>query len=102
GATGHATREPARPTSGAARAAPVARRRQLNLLRTGLAYSASFLAHAMPAGHPERPERVSSIVSHLQSVGTWDRLAVWEPLPADDATLQLVHTPQHVAYIRDL
>ena len=34
--------------------------------------------------------------------GTWDRLDVWEPAPADEATLELVHTPAHVASMREL
>jgi len=37
----------------------------------------------------------------VQTTGLWDRLDVWEPAPADDATLQLVHTSRHVAKIRD-
>jgi acetoin utilization deacetylase AcuC-like enzyme len=39
-------------------------------------------------------------VARLQARGTWDRLKVWEPLPADDATLELVHTAAHVAAMR--
>jgi acetoin utilization deacetylase AcuC-like enzyme len=69
---------------------------------TGLAYSKTFLDHAVPAGHPERPARVSAIVEHLQVSGLWHSLDVWEPAPASDATLELVHTPDHVAYIREL
>ncbi len=71
-------------------------------MTTGLAYSRSFLEHATPAGHPERPARVSAIVEHLQVSGLWHALDVWEPAPASDATLELVHTPEHVAYIREL
>jgi len=33
-------------------------------------------------------------------VGTWDRLNVWEPAPADGATLELVHAPEHVEAMR--
>jgi len=71
-------------------------------MRAGLAYSPSFLTHATPAGHPERPARLSAIVDGLRASGTWDRMAVWEPSPVDDATLELVHTREHVAYIREL
>jgi acetoin utilization deacetylase AcuC-like enzyme len=70
--------------------------------RTGLAYSPTFLLHDTGDGHPERPERLASIVDHLQRVGTWDRLAVWEPEPTTDAVLDLLHTPGHVAAIRGL
>ena len=70
--------------------------------RTGLAYSPSFLHHDTGYGHPERPERVRAIVSALQSSGTWERLEVWEPRPATEQTLELVHTPEHVASLRSL
>jgi acetoin utilization deacetylase AcuC-like enzyme len=68
---------------------------------TALAYSEAFLAHDTGPRHPERPDRLRAIVSHLQAVGTWDRLDVWEPAPADEATLGLVHTPAHIAAIRE-
>src|SRR4051794_16445111 len=70
--------------------------------RVGLAYSSSFLLHDTFAGHPERPERLSAIVSALHASGLWDQLDVWEPAPASEATLALVHTPEHIAFIRDL
>ena len=43
-----------------------------------------------------------AIVARLQSSGTWDRLDVWEPAPADASTLELVHTAAHIAAIHDL
>ena len=70
--------------------------------RVGLAYSPSFLAHETFPGHPERAERVSAIVSHLQASDVWAQLAVWEPAPATEDTLALVHTPEHIAFIREL
>jgi acetoin utilization deacetylase AcuC-like enzyme len=33
-------------------------------------------------------------------VGTWERLSVWEPAPTDGATLELIHTPDHVTAMR--
>ena len=69
---------------------------------TGLAYSPSFLAHETFPGHPERPERLTSIVSHLQSTGVWDQLAVWEPAPVPESTLELVHTPRLIESVREL
>jgi acetoin utilization deacetylase AcuC-like enzyme len=35
-------------------------------------------------------------VSQLTSSGVWDRLAVWEPERADEATIRLVHTQEHI------
>src|SRR5215211_2314625 len=71
-------------------------------MATGLAYSDTFLAHDTGPGHPERADRLRAIVSHLYGAGTWDRLDVWEPASTDEATLQLVHTADHVARIRAL
>jgi acetoin utilization deacetylase AcuC-like enzyme len=55
-----------------------------------------------PAGHPERAARVTAIVEHLRAVGTWEQLDVFEPAPATEAELLLVHTQQHVDGIRAL
>jgi acetoin utilization deacetylase AcuC-like enzyme len=71
-------------------------------VNTGLAYSPAFLAHDTGPRHPERPDRLIAIVSQLQASGTWARMAVWEPAPADEATLELIHTPRHVAAMRTL
>jgi acetoin utilization deacetylase AcuC-like enzyme len=70
--------------------------------RTGLAYSPTFLEHETGPGHPERPERLSAIVDRLHASGLWDHLDVWEPAPADDALLELIHTRRHIGAIREL
>ena len=36
---------------------------------------------------PELADRLRAIVARLRESGTWDRLDVWEPSPADEATL---------------
>jgi acetoin utilization deacetylase AcuC-like enzyme len=69
---------------------------------TGLAYSETFLRHNTGRSHPERPDRLRAIVARLRESGTWDRLDVWEPSPADEATLGLVHSTEHIAAIREL
>jgi acetoin utilization deacetylase AcuC-like enzyme len=70
--------------------------------RVGLAYSPTFLAHDTGPYHPERAARLEAIVDGLRSAGTWERLEVWEPQPADESVLKLVHTPEHVAAMREL
>jgi acetoin utilization deacetylase AcuC-like enzyme len=69
---------------------------------TLLTYSPSFLGHSAGPHHPERPERLAAIVQALRRSGLWERVGHLEPEPADDATLELVHTPAHVAFIRQL
>jgi acetoin utilization deacetylase AcuC-like enzyme len=39
-------------------------------------------------------------VGRLRATGTWERLQLWEPSPVDAATLELIHSPAHVAAIR--
>jgi acetoin utilization deacetylase AcuC-like enzyme len=68
----------------------------------GLAYSEAFLHHDAGPHHPERPDRVRAIASHLRQVGLWDRFDVWEPAPIAIETLELVHTPAHVQAMQAL
>jgi acetoin utilization deacetylase AcuC-like enzyme len=67
---------------------------------TGLAYSPSFLVHDTGHGHPERPARLEAIVAALRASGLWDVLDVWEPAPADEATLALVHDRRLIEGLR--
>jgi acetoin utilization deacetylase AcuC-like enzyme len=70
-------------------------------VRSALAYSEAFLRHDTGPRHPERPDRLRAIVARLKESGLWDQLGTWEPAPADDATLELIHTADHVARMRD-
>jgi acetoin utilization deacetylase AcuC-like enzyme len=42
------------------------------------------------------------MTGRLHDSGLWTRLAVWEPAPTDVATLDLIHTPIHIANMRAL
>ncbi|MCA1646914.1 MAG: histone deacetylase, partial [Chloroflexi bacterium] len=66
-----------------------------------MAYSETFLRHETGPRHPERADRLRSIVQSLQTTGLWDRLHLWAPAQADEATLELIHTAEHVAHMRD-
>ena len=73
--------------------------------RTGLYYShPACLEHdprAHMPEHPDTPERLQAIEAVLGArdwLG-WERRAA---PPADDALLELVHTPRHVEHIREL
>ncbi|TME26961.1 MAG: histone deacetylase [Chloroflexi bacterium] len=70
--------------------------------RTGVAYSDAFLRHDTGPRHPERAERLRAIVGRLKEARVWERLEVWEPSRCDEATLELIHTPAHVAAMRQL
>ena len=69
--------------------------------RTGFVYTERFLDHKTGPGHPERPERLRAIVSHLKEV----RLAsILEPIsiePASEDWISKVHTPAHIRFVRE-
>ena len=69
-------------------------------MTTGLAYSEAFLRHDTGPRHPERADRLRAMVGRLQEGGLWRQLAVWEPAPCEESTLELVHTPDHVRIMR--
>lgn len=54
------------------------------------------LDHATPNGHPERPERLTAVLSRLRSEGLLDELDVRAPEPASDEALAQVHDPRYI------
>lgn len=58
---------------------------------TGFLYHPTFLLHDTGAGHPERPDRLRAILARLEQSGLMDRLERFEPGPADEESLLLVH-----------
>ncbi len=66
---------------------------------TGLVYHPDYLAHVMPPGHPERPERLAAIVEHLREAGLWDAAAHIEPTPATVGQLARVHRSDYIATV---
>ncbi len=63
---------------------------------TLLYYDPFFLEH-QTGQHPERPERLVSIVRHLERTGLDCRCGRPNWQPASLAQLELVHTPQYLA-----
>ncbi len=68
---------------------------------TGIIYHDRFLDHDTGPGHPERAERLRSLVSHLKESGIWQQLQ--HPIidHAAEEWILKVHTPQHLRYVRD-
>jgi len=69
---------------------------------TGLVYHPDYLTHAMPPGHPERPERLAAIVEHLRETGLWDAAAHIEPTPATAEQVARVHGTDYIAAVAEL
>lgn len=65
-------------------------------------YDDSFLQHKPPVGHPERPDRLSSIVRHLKLCGLWNVLNHRAPTAASDDHILSVHTKEHLETIRQV
>jgi len=65
---------------------------------TLLYYDPIFLEHRTGA-HPERPQRLTEIVAHLERLGLDKQCREAPPVPVSDAALSRIHAP---AYAREL
>ena len=68
--------------------------------KIGFVYSPEFLDHTPPAGHPERPDRLRTLVEHLSACGLWKELHHIKPRTAADEEILMVHTQHHLDFIR--
>ncbi|MEK7270062.1 MAG: histone deacetylase [Planctomycetota bacterium] len=59
-----------------------------------------FRKHRTGHGHPECSERLDSIEQALRAKGLWDRCRAPEFKPASEDDLRLVHTAEHVAFVK--
>ena len=66
----------------------------------GFVSSDFYLEHTSPAGHPERPDRLRAIISHLKECGLWNHLHHIQPAPAKLEYVRAVHFQQHVDRVR--
>jgi acetoin utilization deacetylase AcuC-like enzyme len=67
--------------------------------RVGFVYSDEFLLHRPPEGHPERPERLLSLMQHLQQTEVWSRLERIQPTSASHDDILAVHTKEHFEFV---
>ena len=70
------------------------------MANVGLVYHPDFLKHKTGPMHPERPERLTAIMSLLEDKGLVDKLKRIEPKPAEESWITSVHSPQHVTSLR--
>jgi acetoin utilization deacetylase AcuC-like enzyme len=68
---------------------------------TGFVYHDTFLNHDTGLGHPERPDRLRSLTSHLKEVGMWQKLQHLAIQQASEEWVLNVHTKNHVTFVRD-
>ena len=70
--------------------------------KVALFYHDIFLEHKTPHGHPERPERLLSIMNSLKGSDIWDSLVHLPPRKATDEDILRVHTEEHLAQMKKL
>jgi acetoin utilization deacetylase AcuC-like enzyme len=58
-----------------------------------------YLDHDLGRGHPERPERLRSVLAGVEAAGLGEALVRDVPRPATSAELALVHDPELVARV---
>jgi acetoin utilization deacetylase AcuC-like enzyme len=68
---------------------------------TGWLYSDRFLDHDTGPGHPERADRLRSVVRHLRDSGVLSRMQPLACSPAPEGALLSVHTSEHVRFVRE-
>ena len=66
----------------------------------GLVYHPDYLKHTTGPMHPERPERLTAIMSLLENKGLVNTLKAIEPKPAPESWITSVHSSQHLASLR--
>jgi acetoin utilization deacetylase AcuC-like enzyme len=69
--------------------------------KVGFVYDDVFLRHTPPAWHPERKERLISIIGALKTSGLWDSLIQIRPRRASFDDIALVHTRQYIEMIKN-
>jgi len=68
--------------------------------KIALIYDDAFLAHKTTPGHPERPERLTAIITQLKKSGLHDELLHLEPKPAPLEYIYAVHDRDYVKRAR--
>jgi len=67
--------------------------------KTGLVYHKDYLLHQAGFGHPERPERLESIMNHLSETKLLEQLVRIEPYPADIDWIATIHARDYIDMI---
>jgi acetoin utilization deacetylase AcuC-like enzyme len=63
---------------------------------TGICYDAAFLAHDTGPGHPERRERLTAVMQHLESLPWFGSLPRLAPTAADPARIRRIHSSEYM------
>ncbi len=70
------------------------------MTNTAFLYDSAFLKHHTGWTHPEKRQRLSSIISHLKTSGLWNQLLHIKPYPAPIDAISAVHTTPYIDQLR--
>jgi acetoin utilization deacetylase AcuC-like enzyme len=73
---------------------------QVEYMATGFVYYPDFLEHDTGPSHPERAERLRSVMAHLESSGQLSQVNRLEATACETRWLHSVHTEDHVDLVR--
>lgn len=72
-------------------------------MKTGIVYSEKYLEHDLGPGHPEKPERLRSIMDSIRGEKSlFEKLQIIEPEPANIKDIELAHDHSYVEKIKEL
>lgn len=69
-------------------------------MKVGLVYDDIFLRHETPLWHPEKKERLISIINILKNSAIWDNLIHIKPIKATFEDIEMVHSADYIERIR--
>lgn len=69
--------------------------------RTALVYHPDYQLHDPGQGHPERAQRLSAIMAHLETIGLLEDMLRIEPELAAERWLETVHTGPYLRSVRE-
>ncbi|MFQ5645824.1 MAG: histone deacetylase [bacterium] len=70
------------------------------MTKTALVYSDKYLEHNT-GEHPERKERLSSLIAYLKADSLMERLQAVAPRSAGAEEISLIHDPAYIDFVRD-
>ncbi len=70
-------------------------------MKIGFVYNDKFLLHNTGLYHPERPDRLKSIIQALHSSNLWQKLQHLNFESANIETVQMVHGDTHINFVRE-
>ncbi len=70
-------------------------------MKTAFVHHPDYELHNPGQGHPERPQRLAAIVSHLKRTGLLEKLLAVQAEPASDESLLRIHTKAYLEALQD-